>query len=270
MRPLLVGFVALLFGPAGLAQDAWSGVDDSMWTVEVQCRLGTRGVVERAPTPGTSGVTGAALRFPGFVIEHHRFATPEQAYEVAVTAGSRERPLVSQVRGSELVLLRGPRLADPAVARRMLDAAWAGPGRPRASVTGVLLPGEQLFITTTDLQGELDRQLLDAFRRVRAELARDPRRTDMALLGPRAARLSLPGVRSELRVSEGPKPRAAFSLVARSQADEAALRAWVRVFAVPGEGLRPDEGTSAPAPAPDPGQAAAKGAAKVLGDLLRR
>lgn len=122
---------------------------------------GDRPVTRPQPPGGVPTVTGISVQMDDASVQRLRFQTPEQAQQhldwllKGDFPGS--RPVTGELRGNQLVLVRGDEVNDPDAAKRMTAAAWEGlpapDGPPQAAFTQ--LEDGSMAVSTTLKDGAL-------------------------------------------------------------------------------------------------------------------
>lgn len=170
--------------------------------------VGALGEPER-PRPAAPQVTGVRVDMPGLRVERLRFSSARQAQEHAAwilnedgepTGDPRfdERPVAVEVRGNQVVVVRGAALRDPAAVQRALGASWDGLPAPAASdAKFVSLDGPAAIALTTRLADGPLRASVDKALEAARRSAGQP---GVEMVSPDEARVALSsGLRAGLR-----------------------------------------------------------------------
>lgn len=136
--------------------------------------LGSR---DDSAVPPRPRVRGVQVDMPAVQVERLRFETAEQAQQHSRWLLDCDLPVptpyVAELRGNQLVVVRGELARDPASARRALGAAWNGLPAPATSDATFADLGDGLALTTTLPGGPLRAGVDDALAKAR-EVSKRP------------------------------------------------------------------------------------------------
>jgi hypothetical protein len=116
---------------------------------------GIVGVMDEASAPAETPaaarpqVNGVRVELDGVQVDRLRFATPEQAREyMARHTGEGQTPTFSELRGNQVVVVKGAPVRDPAFVTKLRRSVWGGlPAPTKSDATGVQMDGDVAVVT---------------------------------------------------------------------------------------------------------------------------